>query len=63
VQFGQTQGAFLLLTLFASDACVADRIEAVRRELDKANISAGDNQIECMELLGEGTYGKVYKGG
>ncbi|KAF8066284.1 Gucy1b1 [Scenedesmus sp. PABB004] len=40
-----------------------DRIEAVRRELARANIStAEENHIQCLELLGEGTYGKVYKG-
>ena len=40
-----------------------DRIEAVRRELAKASVGAGEEDtIACCELLGEGTYGKVYKG-
>lgn len=41
--------------------CVrTDRIEAVRRELARNNISSPDSAtIQCMELLGEGTYGKV----
>jgi len=38
----------------------ADRIEAVRQELARANISSGQlTQVQCLELLGEGTYGKV----
>jgi hypothetical protein len=44
-------------------AVAADRIEAVRQELARANISSSEqNQVQCLELLGEGTYGKVYKG-
>lgn len=38
----------------------ADRIEAVRRELARYNINSDEaGTIQCLELLGEGTYGKV----
>lgn len=38
----------------------ADRIEAVRRELARYNINSSEaGTIQCLELLGEGTYGKV----
>lgn len=40
--------------------CTADRIEAVRQELARYNINSSDSDtIQCLELLGEGTYGKV----
>jgi len=52
-----------LITGGATTASTLERIEAVRRELTKANIELGTtDQIQCMELLGEGTYGKVWKG-
>lgn len=50
---------------FSTLLCVyAERIELVRRELGRANIRTGEtlDQIQCLQLLGEGTYGKVYKG-
>jgi hypothetical protein len=32
----------------------------VRQELARANLSSSEqNQVQCLELLGEGTYGKV----
>ena len=49
-----------------------DRIEAVRRELSRSNIkqagaggagaAGARDDIECIELLGEGAYGKVWRG-
>ena len=37
-----------------------DRLEAVRQELARHNITRSDNtSIHCLDLLGEGTYGKV----
>jgi hypothetical protein len=46
---------------FAPIPCfTADRIEAVRQELARYNLNSSDsNTIQCLELLGEGTYGKV----
>jgi predicted Ser/Thr protein kinase len=52
-----------LLFACASVDVAADRIEAVRQELARTNLSSSEqNQVQCLELLGEGTYGKVYKG-
>lgn len=53
-----------MCVLFVSVECwclsnVADRIEAVRQELARSNIATEQNQVQCLELLGEGTYGKV----
>jgi hypothetical protein len=42
--------------------CCPDRIEAMRREIGVASVSSGVDQVQLEELLGEGTYGKVYKG-
>jgi len=41
-----------------------DRIESMRRQLTQSNVKtlAENEQIQSLELLGEGTYGKVYKG-
>lgn len=41
-----------------------DRIEAVRRQLNTENVKnlAETEQIQTLEVLGEGTFGKVYKG-
>jgi serine/threonine protein kinase len=56
-------GGGSLISGSATTASTLERIEAVRRELSKANIELGTtDQIQCMELLGEGTYGKVWKG-
>jgi predicted Ser/Thr protein kinase len=41
---------------------VADRIETMRRQIGVASVAAGADQVQLLELLGEGTYGKVYKG-
>lgn len=50
-------------TLLRARLCLfpdADRIEAVRRELARYNINSDEaGTIQCLELLGEGTYGKV----
>lgn len=42
----------------------ADRVEHMRRQLAvNSNSSAQDmDSIQTVELLGEGTFGKVYKG-
>ncbi len=39
------------------------RIEAVRRQLNDDNVKslAETEQIQTLEVLGEGTFGKVYK--
>jgi hypothetical protein len=44
--------------------CLADRVEQLRRQLAvNSNTSAQDMEsIQSVELLGEGTFGKVYKG-
>lgn len=44
--------------------CFADRVEQMRRQLAvNSNTSAQDMEsIQTVELLGEGTFGKVYKG-
>lgn len=44
--------------------CCADRVEQMRRTLAvNSNTSAQDMEsIQTVELLGEGTFGKVYKG-
>jgi predicted Ser/Thr protein kinase len=44
--------------------CLADRVEHLRRQLAvNSNTSAQDMEsIQTVELLGEGTFGKVYKG-
>jgi hypothetical protein len=43
-------------------AAAADRIETMRRQIGVASVAAGADQVQLLELLGEGTYGKVYKG-
>jgi hypothetical protein len=45
-----------------SHCCCADRIEAMRREIGVTSVSGGVDQVQLEELLGEGSYGKVYKG-
>jgi hypothetical protein len=44
--------------------CRTDRVEHLRRQLAvNSNTSAQDMEsIQTVELLGEGTFGKVYKG-
>lgn len=42
--------------------CVADRIENMRREIGVASFTSGVDQVQLHDLLGEGTYGKVFKG-
>ncbi|WIA33746.1 hypothetical protein OEZ86_006861 [Tetradesmus obliquus] len=39
-----------------------DQIESMRRSMGAASFSAGGDQLQLLELLGEGTFGKVYKG-
>lgn len=34
----------------------------MRREIGVASVTSGGDQVQLLELLGEGTYGKVYKG-
>jgi hypothetical protein len=34
----------------------------MRRSMGAASFSAGSDQLQLLELLGEGTFGKVYKG-
>jgi hypothetical protein len=34
----------------------------MRRSMGAASFSAGGDQLQLLELLGEGTFGKVYKG-
>lgn len=52
--------------LLSTAACClpADRVEQMRRQLAvNSNTSAQDMEsIQTVELLGEGTFGKVYKG-
>eukprot|EP00878_Enallax_costatus_P026891 GHUV01028902.1.p1 GENE.GHUV01028902.1~~GHUV01028902.1.p1 ORF type:complete len:767 (+),score=239.67 GHUV01028902.1:298-2598(+) len=58
-----TNNATVAATAMTRHSTAQDRIEAVRRELARANINTSEqNHIQCLELLGEGTYGKVYKG-
>lgn len=40
----------------------AARIEDMRRAISGARPSAGADDVELTELVGEGTFGKVYKG-
>lgn len=52
------------LWLLCVACCCADRVEQMRRTLAvNSNTSAQDMEsIQTVELLGEGTFGKVYKG-
>jgi hypothetical protein len=43
--------------------CRKDRIEAARREMHQRTAGGRLEDISLEELLGEGTFGKVYKGG
>lgn len=49
---------------FISGSVPAERIESMRRQLAvNTNTSAQElDSIQCLELLGEGTFGKVYRG-
>jgi hypothetical protein len=53
----------LLLLCAMPPAAPSDRIEAARREMHQRTAGGRLEDISLEELLGEGTFGKVYKGG
>lgn len=51
-----------LLSLGSASFAHAEKIEFMRRAIGVNSFSAAGDQLQLLDLLGEGTFGKVYKG-
>jgi hypothetical protein len=50
------------LTACPYDVWPAAKIEDMRREIGVSSGSAGVDELQLIELIDEGTYGKVFRG-